>query len=312
MNRQSAAKPLNSIEQEESSTTISMRESRDLINLETEGCLLSEWQAIPVTSGIYCITNIINNKVYIGISKNLKKRAKEHFYLFKGYKIKGGSKLKNAFKKYKITDFKFNILEITNVKLIEKESFYIKKFNSVKNGYNIKEYDEYYKETYKHTPEAIEKGADSHRLNILVFNFNGELIDKIRGIRVAATKYNYNRRTLNESISNNTIVINENRKYFYRCRDLIFIKESEYDSREILYKKVRDRHISRTPYIAIERCKKKISMIDIENNKVFYFNYIKEMLIALKIPNTTYHVHKNTLNYKFNNKYTINKTQDIV
>lgn len=34
-------------------------------------------------SGIYCIRNIINNKVYIGKSKNIYNRITQHIYLLR-------------------------------------------------------------------------------------------------------------------------------------------------------------------------------------------------------------------------------------
>lgn len=233
MNGQSAAKPLSLIKYKEGSTTISMKESREEI-LETEGFLLSEWQAIPAISGLYLIKNIINNKIYIGISKNIRKRCKEHFYTYKGYKSRNGSKLKNALLKYKIEDFRFFILEITEEDLVKKEAYYINKFDSVKNGYNIREYDLDYTSKFKQTKEAIEKVRNINQIPILVFDLEGNFIEKINGCSDAAIKYNYCRRTINESVCNNDKVFLLNKKYFLKHKNHIFIREKSYDGRIVI------------------------------------------------------------------------------
>ena len=60
-------------------------------------------------TGIYKITNQINGKFYIGSSKDLSRRKKDHFRLLK----KGNSHsiiLQRAVNKYKIDNFKFEII----------------------------------------------------------------------------------------------------------------------------------------------------------------------------------------------------------
>lgn len=235
MNGQSAAKPLSFDKKyEESSTTISMKESRDVKYLETEGCLLNEWLLLPTISGVYLIKNIINHKVYVGISKNIRKKVKEHFYMLNGLKSKGGSKLKNAFNKYNLEDFRVLILEETTIDLVQKESNYIKMYNSVEQGYNIKEYDLDYKVTFKQSEQAIEKAKIVHEIPIMVFDINGKFIETLKSCVQVAKKYGYNRRTLNESICNNDKVILKNKLYFYRCGNHIFIKEKLYNNQNII------------------------------------------------------------------------------
>lgn len=59
--------------------------------------------------GIYKITNQINGKIYIGSSKDLSRRKKDHFRLLK----KGNSHsiiLQRAVNKYNIDNFKFEII----------------------------------------------------------------------------------------------------------------------------------------------------------------------------------------------------------
>ena len=90
-------------------------------------------------SGIYCITNNINNKVYIGQAIKLRKRLLVHV----NYK-EDSTPLYKAFSKYGIENFEFTILEEfegkdyneIKKKLDELEIYYINKYDSYNKGYN--------------------------------------------------------------------------------------------------------------------------------------------------------------------------------
>ena len=89
-------------------------------------------------TGIYLIQNIKNGKCYVGQSKNIDKRIKEHKNAM-CYKSEN-SKFNEDLKKYDICDFAFKILELCNVKeLNEKEKYYSDLYDSVENGYNFLE-----------------------------------------------------------------------------------------------------------------------------------------------------------------------------
>lgn len=90
--------------------------------------------------GIYKITNIINKKVYIGQSKNIEKRFSKH------KKYTQNEHLKNAFSKYGIYNFSFEILfklenNSDNIRKIldEKEKEFISLYEATnrEKGYNI-------------------------------------------------------------------------------------------------------------------------------------------------------------------------------
>lgn len=85
--------------------------------------------------GIYKITNLINNKCYIGQSVNIERRWKEHC------RKPNKSKISKAIFDFGKENFSFQILEeCSTEELNKKEQFYIKKFNSIyPNGYNIEE-----------------------------------------------------------------------------------------------------------------------------------------------------------------------------
>jgi group I intron endonuclease len=100
---------------------------------------------------IYKITNIINNKCYIGFTKNPNKRKQQH--------LSGRSiscyKLHRAIKKYGKEAFSFELI-YENMDRIHtltiQEPFYIQKYDSIKNGYNVSNGG-----FNINTPEIIEK-----------------------------------------------------------------------------------------------------------------------------------------------------------
>lgn len=89
-----------------------------------------------MTIGIYKITNLQNNKSYIGKSINIERRWQAHKSLseWKRYENKT---LYRAFKKYGLNNFSFEIIEkCSEEELNEKEQYYIKYYDSLNNGYN--------------------------------------------------------------------------------------------------------------------------------------------------------------------------------
>lgn len=85
---------------------------------------------------IYCITNIINNKKYIGITKqNLDKRIKQHWRMANSG---GGYSLHNSIRKYGTECFKVKIIEECNDQSLayEREKYWIKTLDTKNNGYN--------------------------------------------------------------------------------------------------------------------------------------------------------------------------------
>ena len=90
-------------------------------------------------SGIYYIKNKKNNKIYIGSSKNIHVRIKNHFaQLRRG--LHPNIHLRMAYKKYGEDVFETGILEECSLdKLLERENYYMNLYNSLdsKFGYNI-------------------------------------------------------------------------------------------------------------------------------------------------------------------------------
>lgn len=130
--------------------------------------------------GIYKIENLINHKVYIGQSVNIKNRWKSHLNVSKnpvsdGYEYP----LYRAFRKYGLENFSFKILEeCPKEKLNQREEYYIKKYNSLDNnfGYNQRQVElvsrkltpkqiEDIKEQLKNSTESTEKIASRHGIS---------------------------------------------------------------------------------------------------------------------------------------------------
>lgn len=85
---------------------------------------------------IYCITNLVNNKKYVGQTRySLENRWKQHL---QDSKTILDRKLYRAIRKYGKESFKLEVLcNCSSLEeLNEKETYYIKLFDTVKNGYN--------------------------------------------------------------------------------------------------------------------------------------------------------------------------------
>lgn len=90
-------------------------------------------------SGVYKITNVTNNKVYIGSSKELKNRITKHLWLLKN-KRHDNIYLQNSYEKYGEKNFKFEVIEYcSEEELIDRENFYILQYksNTMSLGYNL-------------------------------------------------------------------------------------------------------------------------------------------------------------------------------
>ena len=88
--------------------------------------------------GVYKITNIVNNKVYIGSSCDINRRWKEHLFRLKNNKHHS-IKLQNSVNKYGVDSFIFEVIEECNKSIIiDREQYWIDSLDSCNNGYNHK------------------------------------------------------------------------------------------------------------------------------------------------------------------------------
>lgn len=139
--------------------------------------------------GIYTITNVINNKRYIGQSRNIKIRWRHHINSLNKNKHEN-QYLQHSYNKYGNKAFNFSILELCSKdKLNERENFYIHKYNTYKPecGFNLRFEQE---NLLKFTDDVIMKMRNSHRyefLEVLQVDKNtGKLIQKYESISHAA------------------------------------------------------------------------------------------------------------------------------
>ena len=87
--------------------------------------------------GIYKITNLANEKVYIGQSVDVSKRWKSHAKCGLGIDTPVGNKLYKEMQSYGIWNFSWELLEkCSKDDLNEKERFYIELYKSKEYGYN--------------------------------------------------------------------------------------------------------------------------------------------------------------------------------
>ena len=89
-----------------------------------------------MTKSIYKITNLLNNKCYIGQTNDIKRRFQQHRRMANDND--GTAKtLYAAMKKYGIENFSFEILEQDIENYDEREEYWINYYNSHEDGYNL-------------------------------------------------------------------------------------------------------------------------------------------------------------------------------
>lgn len=107
-------------------------------------------------AGVYKITNIITGDFYIGSSCNIKRRWTDHKSPSK-WKLRSGMKLYQAFIKYGLGNFIFEVLEETT-DLHNREQYYIEKLNPSYNNYRAQGWNtERYKESTRRAQKTYRK-----------------------------------------------------------------------------------------------------------------------------------------------------------
>ncbi|QYH51067.1 GIY-YIG nuclease family protein [Liquorilactobacillus hordei] len=131
-----------------------------------------------MTQGIYAIVNLLNNKYYIGQSKDIKSRWSEHIRtLNKPSDPRHHLNLYQDMINVGVSNFDFIILEECDTnKLNERENYYMLKYNSfIPNGYNkfVSHKDKYSNVQSRIRIENKYK-LDKHKLLLLLENYNFE------------------------------------------------------------------------------------------------------------------------------------------
>lgn len=212
-------------------------------------------------SGIYMIMNTINNKCYVGSTKNFRKRKYEHFKDLRNNKHHSYH-LQSSFNKYGQEFFSFIVLEkVEDLKLlIERELYWIKLKESIDHskGYNIgipKQDDNLYlrPSTILKLKESAYYQFHSNNPNITLEEFlNGKRSKDLRekfGPQNKKKVFCFNSKTgIKElefpSITEATKYFRTSENYLSRvlnidnktCKNFIIVTEDNFDSTKI-YKK---------------------------------------------------------------------------
>lgn len=153
-------------------------------------------------TGIYKITNLINNKVYIGSSAlDYKARFRQHRYLLKNNKH-FNTHLQAAYNKYGEENFKFSIVEYCDVDVLyEKENYYIKEYKStdITFGYN-KGFAIIGTLGYKMSPEAKSKMSAAKKGTTMHINTKKAIIEANKK-RVYKSGHKQSKETVEKRIS---------------------------------------------------------------------------------------------------------------
>lgn len=104
-------------------------------------------------SGVYVITNILNNKQYVGQSKNIKRRWQDHSSksIHPRKQDEYNSLLYRAMREDGLENFTIKVLEECSIEnLKEREVYWIEKLNTYNDGYNNSFGGDLPCETYEH------------------------------------------------------------------------------------------------------------------------------------------------------------------
>lgn len=200
-------------------------------------------------SGIYKITNLITNKIYIGSSKNIRKRWKIHRASLRAGKHHN-EHLSSAYKKYGLENFTWEVIEFTNIENLQnREQYWIDFFKSSdrENGYNLSPlaYSNFgmkrTKESkqkmrlsqlgHKHTLETRKKISESQYKTVYQFDLNGNFIQKYNSLLEAENKTGIKRQNISGC-----------------CRKAIKSAKGYFWSFENLFIKYEKKHFTKAPW----------------------------------------------------------------
>jgi hypothetical protein len=158
--------------------------------------------------GIYKITNIVNNKIYVGSAVNISNRFKTHKRLLKNNNH-FNNHLQSSYNKHGISCFEYEIIETTTHDImLNRESYWIETLNANNRdyGYNkrlivssnlgIKLSDETRKKLsdshlgHKRSEEANKKIIESQYKKICQFDMDGNFIKVFNSLQEAAQELN--------------------------------------------------------------------------------------------------------------------------
>ena len=144
--------------------------------------------------GVYCIRNIINNKVYIGQSVNIKRRWKKHRSEL-NRNTHNNKQLQNAWNAYGEESFEFVVLEECEEKDLDRiEIYYIKKYNATNRDYGYCEMDG--GQEHRHHSEETKRKCGEKNIGR---HLSPEIIENLRRINTGKPLSEEHKRKISES-----------------------------------------------------------------------------------------------------------------
>lgn len=150
-------------------------------------------------SGIYIIKNLINDKVYVGKSKNINQRKNTHFNALRLNKH-SNQHLQNSYNKYGKDNFEFSVLEYCDESLLSiKEMYYIELY---KNNYNIIQSIDNRQNFSQEMRHKMRQSKITKGLTVSIYSYNTETQEIIKwdSIKECAKKLNLVRRSIQKSL----------------------------------------------------------------------------------------------------------------
>ena len=140
---------------------------------------------------VYKFTNLVNNKIYIGITDWVNKRIGDHVRYSKNVNSKCRMYLHEAISKHGFNKFSFEIVEevTTREELNQREIYWINYFNSTNNslGYNLTKGGN----TNYPSKETIQKKIlSSKKVKVAQYDLQGNFINKFESIKEASRQLN--------------------------------------------------------------------------------------------------------------------------
>lgn len=179
---------------------------------------------------VYKATNVINGKIYIGLTENdLETRKKQHSYRMK-LDTSRHNVFYNALRKHGFEAFEWCVLESANTleELGALEKKYINELNALDTniGYNVKE-----------GGESGGKWSEEHRNKIgesrgqkpfYVLNMEGQILDLLSSASLAAEKYKVSRPNIGKCLNNE---IHQSNGFLFIFKDSL--------TKEVIYDKIK-------------------------------------------------------------------------
>lgn len=192
-------------------------------------------------SGIYCITNRINNKKYIGQALNLKRRKTQHFNHYNS-----NIHLQHAMKKYGNENFEWEVLEYCSANdLSEREQFYIDSYDFA-NLYNLCPF--------------VDSQQGLCKVPVLQIDIKtGQIIKLWDSLSQAAAAMNVNDSSISSVCSQNPVFDKKANKYHKRKSSAGYYWKYANDTSEIIVPNINERY---------ENSKKPVAQIDAETGQV--------------------------------------------